>query len=236
MAAIAPSSPSFAAISPWPCVRWKRAGGRIDLRAANYVLKLRDARERLKLTATEASLLLSYDLLASELQKRFRSLAVFPDTFDLAAASTVWDAGKENAQEALGRLLAYSLVDFDPAANRYALHDLVRLFADTRLVPPEREVAQARHATYYHRDVLLVADQLYKRGGESLKNALALFDIEWGNIQAGKPGQRRTRGAMTPQQACAAATPMQPPISSSCASIRASAFAGWKLRSPPRGR
>ena len=159
---------------------------RIDLRAANYVLKLRDARERLKLTATEASLLLSYDLLASELQKRFRSLAVFPDTFDLAAASTVWDARKENAQEALGRLLAYSLVDFNPATNRYALHDLVRLFADTRLVPPEREVAQARHATYYHRDVLLVADQLYKRGGESLKNALALFDIEWGNIQAGQ--------------------------------------------------
>jgi hypothetical protein len=48
---------------------------RTDLKPADYVRKLSDARERLKLTETEASLGLSYGLLAEEVQKKFLALA-----------------------------------------------------------------------------------------------------------------------------------------------------------------
>src|SRR5215212_6631212 len=33
--------------------------------------------------------------------------------------------------------------------------------------------------------MLATAKELYKEGGESLPRGLALFDLEWGNIQAG---------------------------------------------------
>jgi len=98
---------------------------RIDLRPADYVRKLADARERLKLTEIEASLTLSYELLAAETQKRFCALAVFPDTFNLAAAAAVWKVETHPAEETLGQLLLYSLLEFNPASSRYRLHDLV---------------------------------------------------------------------------------------------------------------
>lgn len=51
-------------------------------------------------------------------------------------------------------------------------------------MPGLRE-AQLRHATYYE-DVLHSADDLYKRGGESIKLGLALFEQEWANVQTGQ--------------------------------------------------
>src|SRR5262249_3132032 len=59
-----------------------------NLKPADYVRRLTDARERLKLI--EASLNLSYELLGNELQERWRALAVFPETFDEAAAAAIW--------------------------------------------------------------------------------------------------------------------------------------------------
>src|SRR5207245_1044459 len=143
------------------------------------------ARERLKLTEIDASLSLSYELLAADRQKRFRALAVFPDTFDVAGAAAVWQAERELAQEGLGELLLYSLLEFNAASARYQLHNLVRLFADARLGSAEREVAERRHAEHY-KNVIGGANDLYLRGGESLKKGLALFDAEWANIQAGQ--------------------------------------------------
>ena len=126
---------------------------------------------------------MSYELLGAELQQRFCALAVFADTWAATGAAAVWEVEEEPAREALGQLLHYSLVEF--SAGRYRLHDLVRLFADARLGSAERTVAQGRHAIHYL-IVAAAADELYLQGGESLKKGLALFELEWGNIQAGQ--------------------------------------------------
>ncbi len=130
---------------------------RIDVSPAAYVQKLADAQERLKLTATDASLQLSYDLLEANIQKRFRALAVFPDSFDAGGAAAAWEADSTVAGEALGELLIYSLLEFNPASARYRLHDLVRAFAGARLDGAERMPAQLRHAAHY-KDALAAAD------------------------------------------------------------------------------
>jgi tetratricopeptide (TPR) repeat protein len=62
---------------------------------------------------------------------------------------------------------------------------LVRVFADARLDYTERKSARLRHAVHYM-DVLAVADDLFLKGGEFLVTGLALFDLEWGNIQTGQ--------------------------------------------------
>ncbi len=131
-----------------------------------------------------AALQSSYELLPDDLRQRFRFLAVFPDTFDEAAAAAVWELPLENAQASLGELLAYSLVEFDEITKRYSLHDLVRLFASQLLNAEEPYSAQKRHAGHYLQ-VLESADRLYIRGGESMAQGLALFDLEVTNIQAG---------------------------------------------------
>ena len=165
-----------------------------------------DANKRLELI--DASLGLSYDLLSAELQKLWCMLSVFPDTFDRAAAAAVWsfdpaqDALHADAtQDALSDLVKYSLTEWTALPSpddrssvvgrgaggegRYRLHDLARLFAASRLPDPDRAAAQYRHAAHYE-TVLRAADELYRQGGEAIKRGLALFDLEWTNIQAGQ--------------------------------------------------
>jgi len=153
-----------------------------NLSPADYVRRLRDRQQRLKLI--DASLSLSYELLSEELRERWRWLAVFPDTFAGNAAAAVWEVQVDQAKYILGELMATSLVEWNETSDRYRLHDLARLFADAKMSAEERPVGQKRFATHY-RDVLASAKQLYKEGGESLLRGLALFDLEWGNIQAG---------------------------------------------------
>ncbi|HEV3038138.1 MAG TPA: tetratricopeptide repeat protein [Candidatus Angelobacter sp.] len=157
---------------------------RINLSPAGYARKLEDtSKRRQELSQVDVSLQASYELLAGELQKRFCALAVFPDTFDLAAAAAIWEAEQDAAEEDLGELLLYSLVSFDAVTTRYHLHDLVRWFADGRLPAKERQVLASSHARHYL-NVIETAHRLYERGGESVIKGLALFDLEWGNIQA----------------------------------------------------
>ncbi len=164
---------------------------RADLGVADYVRRLTDARQRLNLI--EASLGLSYDLLSAELQQRWRTLAVFPVTFDAAAAAVVWATDRDAAQDALGELVKYSLLNWNDAIARYSLHDLARLFADSRMSDDERNTGQARHAAHYA-DVLGAADDLYLQGGAAIMRGLALFDAEWTNIQAGQAWAARHAG------------------------------------------
>jgi tetratricopeptide (TPR) repeat protein len=189
---------------------------RINVSPAEYVEKLTDARERLKLTATDASLQLSYDPLTAELQKQFRALAIFPDSFDAAGAAAVWETEPHVAEEILGELLVYSLLEFNSASARYRLHDLVRAFAGARLDGEERIPAQLRHARHY-KDVLAAAEGLYLQGGESLKKGLALFDMEWGNIQA---GQAWAAAHATEDQAAARLCSQYPGFGIHCLSLR----------------
>ena len=152
---------------------------------ADYAKRLANARQRLKLTEADAALQSSYDLLSDELRQPFRFLSVFPDTFDLAATSAVWDIPLEAAQDSLSQLLNYSLVEFDETANRYSLHDLVHVFAGQLLSAEEQYSAQKRHAGHYLQ-VLAAADDLYLKGGDSVAQALAIFDVERTNIQTGQ--------------------------------------------------
>ncbi len=158
---------------------------RADLRPADMVRRLAGNRERPKLTKTDASLQLSYDLLTQSIQKRLCALAVFPDSFEVEGAAALWETESDPAKNALGELLVYSLLEFNSASGRYRLHDLVRGFADARLERAERAVAEKRHAEHYT-NVLAAADELYRKGGESVTQGLALFELEWGNIKAGQ--------------------------------------------------
>jgi len=153
-----------------------------NLSAADYVRRLGDRQQRLQLI--DASLSLSYELLSEALRERWRSLAVFPDTFADDAAAAMWEVEVDQALNTLGELMATSLVEWNETSDRYRLHDLARLFADAKLSTEERAVGQKRFATHF-RDVLSAANELYEEGGESLLRGLALFDLEWGNIQAG---------------------------------------------------
>ncbi len=151
------------------------------LTPAEYARRLTSQKERLGLI--EASLATSYDLLNDEQRARWRQLAVFPGTFDAVGAAAVWEREVEPARDALGELMNASLVEYE--GERYRLHDLARVFADSRLSDAEREAAGLRHADHYGR-VLGAADDLYLKGGASLLTGLALFDAEWGNVKAGQ--------------------------------------------------
>jgi tetratricopeptide (TPR) repeat protein len=159
-----------------------------DLDPADYVIQLQDERSRLERIGTEgveisvaASFNLSYVRLTSEAADVFRLLSVFPTTFDAAAEEVVCaDAGHVQ----LSDLVRRSLVLYDLGMKRYRLHDLARLFTDAKLSTEERGVGQKRFATHY-KNVLSIADELYTEGGESLLRGLALFDLEWANIQSG---------------------------------------------------
>ena len=155
---------------------------RPDLAVEGYIERLRASPldERV-----EASLALSYGLLDAEAQTHWRALAVFPETFDALAAAAVWAAEPPAAQDALSALLRYSMVEWNEAAHRYRLHDLARVFADQRLADDERLEAQRRHARHYF-GVMSEANRLYLEGGEAILGALALFDLERANVEAGQ--------------------------------------------------
>ncbi len=154
----------------------------VNLKPADYVQRLQDQQQRLQLI--DASLSLSYELLSEELKERWRRLAVFPDSFADDAAAAVWEIKKHQAQHTLGELIAASIVEWNETTDRYRLHDLARLFANSKLSDEERVLGHKSHATYY-KDVLAVAHNLYLQGGAALASGLALFDLEWSNIQAG---------------------------------------------------
>ncbi len=156
---------------------------RVNLPVADYVRRLADAQQRLRLI--DASLSLSYELLPPKIQERWRILAVFPGTFESEAAGALWGLKSDAAQDALGELIKYSLLEWDETTARYRLHDLARLFADAHLGEVERHAGRMRHASHYLK-VLGDADNLYLKGDEALKRGLVLFDLEWPNIQVGR--------------------------------------------------
>ncbi len=159
-----------------------------DLDSVDYAEQLKDERQRLESIGKEgveidvaASLNLSYERLAPEAARVFRLLSVFPGTFDATAEETVC-ADTNHAH--LSDLVRRSLVLYDSSTKRYRLHDLARLFANSKLSDEERAVVHKLHAKHY-RGMLSAANKLYLEGGPSVTRGLALFDLEWGNIQRG---------------------------------------------------
>ncbi len=154
----------------------------INLSPSDYVQRLRNAQQRLQLI--DASLTLSYELLSDELKEHWRQLAVFPGSFADDAAAAVWQVETEQAQNTLGELLIASMVEWNENASRYQLHELARLFGESRVSHAERVDGHKRHASHYL-EVLAAADRFYLQGGELAFRGLTLFDREWSNIEAG---------------------------------------------------
>jgi len=169
-----------------------------DLEPSEYVIKLREERNRLELLKAEvtnidveASLGLSYTRLSEGAARVFRRLAIFPATFDANAAEVI--CGDDN-HAYLTDLVRRSLVLYDGASKRYRLHDLVRLLAKKYLSADEAKEGGTRHAEYYE-DVLRNANHLFEQGGNAVAEGLALADLEWSNIQAGQAWAAEWAGA-----------------------------------------
>jgi len=155
---------------------------RKDWNPSEYIERLKDAKTRLELI--EASFSLSFELLSSDTQKKWLSLAIFPDAFDDNAVAAAWEIDVGAVQEVMSDLFAYSLIEYDVFTSRHRLNTLARLFADARLSDDDRAALKKRHSAYF-KTVLASADDLYLQGGESLTRGLALFDLEWRNIEEG---------------------------------------------------
>ena len=98
----------------------------------------------------------SYEQLADSARRVFRRLAVVPGhDYDAALAAVVGEVPAEVAWGALDELVDLGLL-LDGGTGRYRFHDLVRLFARTRLVeeesPAEREALAARVASWLAAD------------------------------------------------------------------------------------
>ena len=141
------------------------------LRSVSVTELARGLRERLSLLGDgprdaparqrtlETAIAWSYDLLAPADQRALRRLAVFPGTFDAAAAEAV--VGEE-VLPVLARLVDASLVAADPP--RYRLLMTVRTFARERL----REVGEEEETRRRHRDAFLT---LAESVGRNMTNA-----------------------------------------------------------------
>jgi len=174
--------------------------------AAEFIVALADERTRLGLLQLEGSAALdvaaSLALSVGELRRtrpdiadRWHELAVFPAGFDTIAAAAVWEQPVAEARDALGVLLSRSMVLYDPAQQRWRLHDLMRDLAGGRAaaralgapagLADRLAAARGRHAEHYH-GVLAATTDLYLRGGEHVLSALGLFDRERRNIETGQ--------------------------------------------------
>ena len=159
---------------------------RNDLTPEAYIGRLQGSTSRSQeLEEAYASIATSYDLMNEESQTRFRLLAVFPETFDVAGAAAVWELDIAQAQDTLSDLRTYNLLEWSEATRRYHLHDLVSDFADSRSDDSERAEGALRHSAHYA-EVLKQADDLFVEGGDSTLMGLAIFDAESENIRAGQ--------------------------------------------------
>jgi hypothetical protein len=118
---------------------------RVSLTPLDYLHQLTKDQERLKLI--DASINLSYRMLSPEMQKLWRALSVFQETFAISMAAELWELELDVAQSALDEMTSYSLVEWDENFRLYRLHDLVRVFASAQLSEGERETAWKRRTT-----------------------------------------------------------------------------------------
>lgn len=120
----------------------------------------------------------SWELLTPQEQEVFSRLAVFHASFTLPAAQEVAQAGLDT----LTALVDKSLLARSPA-DRYTLHNLLRQYAQERLVAGGRELNQAcrKHATYYCR--LVLAHELALGQGDP-EPSVRILEPEWGNARA----------------------------------------------------
>ena len=140
---------------------------------------------------------MSYQLLTPELQRLWCLLSVFPADFDLLGAAAVWEMEQIPAEDALGELVKWSLVDFLPSATgeggRYRLHDLARDFAESRLEADAREYYAAEACEALSR-ASLEGKRAFSPGGRMVFQGAWHCSMPIGRTsRPGKNGRRLTQ-------------------------------------------
>jgi len=129
-----------------------------DVDAEEYVAELSVERERLRgidgedaTRGLEASLEQGFAKLEARLADRLLALSIFRGDFDRRAAASVWATDEAAAARSLRRLRALHWLEHEGRGRwvRYRLHDLVRIFAMTRLEAASRLIAERRHAEHF---------------------------------------------------------------------------------------
>jgi tetratricopeptide (TPR) repeat protein len=175
-----------------------------ELREGRRVLENEAPADRLPVpegaSPTVAALLqTSLERLPAEVVDRFRVLGVFPSkpiSFELAAAASVWAADEEDARSTIRGLEGRGLLE--PAGSgRFYLHPILSSYARLRLETDTDGTslsrAQLRHAQHY-RQVLLDAEDSYRRGGQDTQRAFEIFEEEQAQIKAGRLWAESHRG------------------------------------------
>ena len=122
--------------------------------------------------------------------KNWTRLSVFEESFSTEAAHfMILDQGPVVSSELrleylLGVLVDHALLYFDSSNERYMMHHAVKLWAKEKLLATDDwHAAKLAHARYYS-GVLANAEQLYRLGGSSETEGLAVFDRESTDILA----------------------------------------------------
>jgi tetratricopeptide (TPR) repeat protein len=127
---------------------------RPDWTLTDHLGRLRARRERLRLEDTvDAALARSYEQLSDSGRRALRSVALHPGPhFDIFVANALIGADLSVARTALAELLEANLIA-QRGESRFALHDLVRVFATAcgqdEDSPGARQKALARELAYY---------------------------------------------------------------------------------------
>ena len=104
----------------------------------------------------------------------------------LYSRSSVEPLDEDETAGRLHTLCDRRLLSHDRGSGRYRQHDLVRTVAARELDTLDAQVvesARLRLARYYER-IAGVAEGCYQEGGEGVRQALALLDLEWPHIRA----------------------------------------------------
>ena len=151
---------------------------RADLSTISHLERLRQPASRADLV--DVAIRSSYELLDTALQECWRVLSVFPGTFDLDSITGLLETDRESASRTIGSLLDLNLLEY-VGGGRYALHDLLRLFAER-----EQEFAgpywvARRHADYFAAFARQVTAELSK---QDQKRWLGKLSAENHNLSA----------------------------------------------------
>jgi tetratricopeptide (TPR) repeat protein len=113
----------------------------------------------------------------------WRELAVFGGGFEARWAAAAWGVDDETAEDRIDALCKISLLDWDAEAEWFRLHDLVCEYAAAGLGEAARAAAERRHGGFFLAE-LGAADDLYRRGGAAVAEALGRFERLWAEAQA----------------------------------------------------